>query len=60
MTAEECHDRAQRCAVNADLAVSEPLAQEFLRLAAQWRAIGARSIFIGSIGEDAEIPSGEA
>ena len=54
MTAEECQDRARQCAINAGLAVSEPLALEFLRMAAQWRAVAARSIFLGSIGDHAD------
>jgi len=49
LTAEECHERAGVCAANARLAASEPLALEFLRLAAQWRAMAERSIFLGSI-----------
>ena len=59
MTAEECHERARHCAVNAGLAVSEPLALEFLRMAAQWRAVASRSIFLGSIGDAAEALSAE-
>jgi hypothetical protein len=49
LTAEECHERAGVCAANARLAVSEPVALEFLRMAAQWRAMAERSIFLGSI-----------
>jgi len=44
MTEEECNDRALRCAANAALAQSEPVSLEFLRLAAQWRAMAARVI----------------
>ena len=51
MTAEECHDRASICAANAALARSEPVASEFLRLAAQWRAMAGRVILLGSLGE---------
>jgi len=47
MTADECHRRAAACAANAEQAVSEPIALEFLRLAAQWRAMAARTIFLG-------------
>jgi hypothetical protein len=49
MTAEECHERARRCAANAGLAVSEPVALEFLRMAAQWRAMAVRTILLGSV-----------
>jgi hypothetical protein len=49
MTAEECHERANQCAANAAVATSEPMAQEFLKLAAQWRAIAVRTIFVGSV-----------
>jgi hypothetical protein len=49
LTAEECHDRASACAANARLAVSEPVALEFLKMAAQWRAMAERSIFLGSV-----------
>lgn len=48
MTADECHQRAGQCAANAELAASEPLALEFLRMAAQWRAMAVRTIFLGS------------
>lgn len=49
MTADECHERASECAANARLAQSEPVALEFLRLAAQWRAMASRTIFLGSV-----------
>jgi hypothetical protein len=49
MTAEECHERAGACAANAAVAVSEPVALEFLKMAAQWRAMAARTIFLGSV-----------
>ena len=49
LTAEECHARAGVCATNAGLAASEAVAREFLRMAAQWRAMAERSIFLGSI-----------
>jgi hypothetical protein len=51
MTAEECNERAVECGANASLAVSEPIAHEFIRLAAQWRAMATRTIFLGSIGD---------
>jgi hypothetical protein len=49
MTAEECHERAYVCAANASLAVSETVAIEFMRLAAKWRAMAARAIFLQPI-----------
>jgi hypothetical protein len=49
MTADECHQRASECAANARLAQSEPVALEFLKLAAQWRAMASRTIFLGSV-----------
>jgi hypothetical protein len=48
MTAEECHERASACAASAAVAVSEPVALEFLKMAAQWRAMATRTIFLGS------------
>jgi hypothetical protein len=47
MTAEECNTRALECARNASLAVSEPVSLEFLKLAAQWRAMAGRLIYLG-------------
>ena len=49
MTADECNERASMCAANASLARSEPVAMEFLRLAAQWRAMAGRVIFLGHL-----------
>jgi hypothetical protein len=50
MTADQCSQRASECAANAALAVDQAISVEFLRLAAQWRAIAVRRIFIGDIG----------
>ena len=49
MTSEECHERANQCAANADASVDQAIAMEFLKLAAQWRAMAVRTIFLGSI-----------
>ncbi len=49
VTAAECHERAGVCAANAGLAVSPPVALEFLKMAAQWRAMAERPIFLGSV-----------
>jgi hypothetical protein len=54
MTAEECHQRASTCAANAALAVSEPMALEFIRLAAQWRAMASRAIYLGPVDDAIE------
>jgi len=51
MTADECHQRAAACAASAKLAVSEPVALEFLRMAAQWRAMASRTIILGSLDD---------
>jgi hypothetical protein len=58
MTAAECHRRAGVCAANAELAANESVAQEFLRLAAQWRAMAGRTIFLGSAEAMPAIPTG--
>jgi hypothetical protein len=52
MTADECHQRASDCTANAALAVSETVALEFMKLAAQWRAMAAKAIFL-SAADDA-------
>jgi len=51
MTSEECHQRASGCAVNAALATNELISQEFLKMAAQWRAMASKQIFIGRLDE---------
>lgn len=51
MTRDECNGRAAICAANAAQARSEPVALEFLRVAAQWRAMAARFIFLDQVGE---------
>lgn len=51
MTAEECNNRAAACAANASLAVSEPVRLEFLKLAAQWRAMAVRLVYLGPLDE---------
>jgi hypothetical protein len=56
MTAEECNDRAAACAANASLAVSEPVCLEFLKLAAQWRAMAGRLIYLGPLDEPGDPP----
>ena len=53
MTAAECNRRASACAANAALANTEVLSLEFLKLAAQWRAMAVREIFLGVV----EVPA---
>jgi hypothetical protein len=50
MTAEECNDRACECASNAALATNVSVSLEFLKTAAQWRAMAVRDIFLGHLG----------
>jgi hypothetical protein len=47
MNTEECNIRARECAANAAITRDEHLAVEFLRLAAQWRAMAVRANLIG-------------
>jgi hypothetical protein len=47
MTADECNERAARCAASADIAPNEFIALEFMTLAAQWRAMAVRRMFPG-------------
>ena len=54
MTADECEGRAQQCAANASRALTESVSLEFLQLAAQWRAIAVRQIFLGHLDDPAE------
>jgi hypothetical protein len=53
MNADECHRRAYECAENAAISPVEPVALEFLKLAAQWRAMAVRENFLGQIGRPA-------
>jgi len=51
MDAEQCRERAAECAANALISTDEAVSIEFLRMAAQWRAMAVRDIFLGSMGE---------
>jgi len=53
MNSAECNRRASECAANADIAVEELVSLEFLRLAAQWRAMAVRQIFLGFVDDPA-------
>jgi hypothetical protein len=49
MTADECNARALKCAANAAEADNPALSMEFMTMAAQWRAMAVRDIFLGQI-----------
>jgi hypothetical protein len=49
MTADECNMRAAECAENAAIAVDGSVCAEFLRMAARWRAMAVRDIFLGYV-----------
>jgi hypothetical protein len=49
MTADECSARALECAAKAALAANELVSSEFLKMAAQWRAMAASDIFLGHV-----------
>jgi len=51
MNASECNRRACQCAAKAAVAPEESVALEFLKLAAQWRAMAVRDSFLGHLGE---------
>jgi len=51
MDVDQCHARAAECAANALAATDDAVSQEFLRLAAQWRALAVRTIVLASAGE---------
>lgn len=51
MTKEECNRRAADCVANAAVSADEAVAAEFMHLAAQWRAVAAREIFLGHLDE---------
>lgn len=51
MNAEDCNRRAAACAANAALASTEVVSLEFLRLAAHWRAMAVREIFLGVLDD---------
>ena len=51
MNAEECNKRAAICAENAAAASDEVVSTEFLKTAAQWRAMAVREIFLGFVDE---------
>jgi hypothetical protein len=57
MTADECNRRACECAANAAIAPIESVSLEFLRLAAQWRAMAVREIFLGDVGKTVSPPT---
>ena len=50
MNADECNRRACECAANAAVSPVESVALEYLKLAAQWRAMPVRDNFLGQLG----------
>ena len=56
MTNEECRRRAVQCAANASVSPDTSLAQEFLTLAAHWRAMAVREIFLGHVDGPVDQP----
>jgi hypothetical protein len=54
MTSEECHQRAGECAASADLSQDGWVAAEFMKLAAHWRAMAVREIFLGRVADPVE------
>ena len=51
MTADECNKRAEICAEKAAAASDELVSGEFLKTAAQWRAMAVREVFLGCVDE---------
>jgi len=48
MNANQCQVRAAACAANALIAADQDVSLEFLKLAAQWRAMAVRTIVLGA------------
>jgi len=55
MNAKECNQRAATCAANAADSADESVSLEFLRMAAQWRAMAVRQIFLGYVADPADL-----
>jgi len=51
MNADECNKRAAICAEKAAAASDELVSGEFLKTAAQWRAMAVRDVFLGFVEE---------
>jgi hypothetical protein len=60
MNAMECDLRAAECAAKAADAPIESVALEFLKLAAQWRAMAVRENFLGQLGDAPAPPTSAA
>jgi hypothetical protein len=56
MNTKECDQRASECAQNAALSIDEAVAIEFLRMAALWRAMAVRQIFLGHVADPTDPP----
>jgi hypothetical protein len=57
MNAKECHARAAECAANAAIAANQSDSTEFLKLAAQWRAMAVRENVLGHVEDRPALPS---
>lgn len=60
MTSQECRQRAADCVANAAMSNDSLVASEFLRLAAHWRAMAVREIFLGHVAEPTALRIGDA
>jgi hypothetical protein len=56
MDADQCQVRAAECAANALIAVDKDVSREFLKLAAQWRAMAVRTIVLDLADEPGARP----
>ena len=54
VTPEECHQRAAECAASATMSQDASVASEFMILAAHWRAMAFREIFLGHVMDPTE------
>jgi hypothetical protein len=55
MNADECNRRASECAANAAVSADESVSLEFMKLAAQWRAMAVREIFLGHMDDPLDL-----
>jgi len=57
MNADQCNRRASECVTNARLAADHTVSTEFLKLAAQWRAMAVRTIMLDPADGPSTAPS---
>jgi hypothetical protein len=55
MNADECNRKASECAVAAAISPVDAVALEYLKLAAQWRAMAVRENFLGQLGRAPDV-----